>query len=174
MNSVETPRPSNGKVRWLTRNVFAIGMLSLFSDAGFPVRRPQPARIGCTARVGRHLHRNRGLDGACAGCGSVATGASRYRIRHTRHRQLIWRFDLKHRGRFAVDACVDSIRILVCRHSDVCRRDRTVVGSASAQLDGCGRNHAGATCRRFCEDGGRCRTFVARRARLDAMSVMQN
>ncbi len=34
MNSINAPQSSNGSVRWLTRNVVAIGLLSLFSDAG--------------------------------------------------------------------------------------------------------------------------------------------
>jgi len=34
MTSIARPALTGGKVRWLTRNVFAIGMLSLFSDAG--------------------------------------------------------------------------------------------------------------------------------------------
>jgi MFS family permease len=34
MTAATTLRAPKGKVRWLTRNVFAIGMLSLFSDAG--------------------------------------------------------------------------------------------------------------------------------------------
>lgn len=34
MTSATAPRQKAGKVKWLTRNVFAIGMLSLFSDTG--------------------------------------------------------------------------------------------------------------------------------------------